>query len=75
MAITEKTKQTIVISNGETGEIIEREMTADEIADYDEMQTVYAELETANQAKEKARASALAKLKKLGLTAAEIEAL
>jgi hypothetical protein len=75
MAITEKTKQTIVISNGETGEIIEREMTADEIADYAEMQTVYAELETANQAKAAARASALAKLADLGLTAEEIAAL
>ena len=68
-------KLTISELDASTGITIERELTAEEIAQF--------ELDVANglaqqkeqEAKAKARASALAKLKKLGLTAAEIEAL
>jgi hypothetical protein len=67
--------ETILIVNAQTGEEVERELTAEEIA---ERETAQAEAEAQvakAEAKAKARASALAKLKKLGLTAAEIEAL
>jgi hypothetical protein len=60
--------------NAETGETFERELTAEELAELAE----WAKLPSAQdliQAQEKARASALAKLKKLGLTDKEIAAL
>jgi DNA-binding NarL/FixJ family response regulator len=64
-----------VVSDGLTGETIERELTADEIADReaDEAQEVTRQAEAA--AKAAARESALAKLADLGLTAEEIAAL
>ncbi len=64
-----------VVSDGLTGETIERELTADEIAEReaDEAQEVTRQAEAA--AKAAARISALAKLADLGLTAEEIAAL
>jgi hypothetical protein len=61
--------------NAETGEIVERELNADEIAEREASEVEALVRKTEAEAKAKARASALAKLKKLGLTAAEIEAL
>jgi hypothetical protein len=61
--------------NGETGEVIERELTDDETAEVLAVQKHYEDQLAAQQATEKARASALAKLKKLGLTDKEIAAL
>ena len=58
--------------NVETGEVIERELTPEEITDLENGQ---AEFEAEQQAKAAARASALAKLADLGLTAEEIAAL
>jgi hypothetical protein len=55
-----------------TGESVTRELTADEIT---ERQTAYLEFTQAQEAKEAARESALAKLAALGLTEAEIAAL
>jgi hypothetical protein len=61
--------------NAETGEAIEREATAEEIANLQTIQTQQAEAETEAQAKAAARASALAKLAELGLTEEEVAAL
>lgn len=62
-----------------TGESIERDMTADEIANMEAMradaEARKAEEEAAAQAKAEAKASAEAKLAALGLTADEIAAL
>jgi hypothetical protein len=55
-----------------TGQTIEREFTAEEIQQFEESVSAN---QAEQESKAKARASALAKLKKLGLTAAEIEAL
>jgi hypothetical protein len=64
-----------IFIDAETGETVERELNADEIANLEIVQQELAGQQAAQEAKAKARASALAKLKKLGLTAAEIEAL
>jgi hypothetical protein len=65
----------ITTVNAATGEVIEREMTLEEKAEIqelsDEMKLMRDEFETRVSARE----SALAKLAKLGLTQAEIEAL
>lgn len=58
--------------NVETGEVIERELTPEEIADLENDQ---AEFQAEQEAKAAARASALAKLAELGLTEEEIAAL
>lgn len=62
-----------------TGESVERDMTADEIANMEAMRAEAearkAEEEAAAQAKAEAKASAEAKLAALGLTADEIAAL
>jgi hypothetical protein len=58
--------------NGETGEVIEREWTDEEIA---EAASFSANYEAEKTAKAAARESALAKLADLGLTAEEIAAL
>lgn len=62
-----------------TGESIERDMTAEEIANMEAMRAEAearrAEEEAAAEAKAAAKASAEAKLAKLGLTAEEIAAL
>lgn len=58
-----------------TGESLTREMTEQELEEYQTMQTEIKTLEAEQEAKAAARASALAKLKKLGLTDKEIAAL
>ncbi len=65
--------------NCETGEVIERPLTAEELADHDAL-AAQAEAdrlaaEEAKAASEAAKASAEAKLSALGLTAEEIAAL
>ena len=69
------TAQPILIQDGDDV----RKATKEEIAELQQFQKDAQEIEAAHQseqeAKAKARASALAKLEKLGLTAAEIEAL
>lgn len=64
-----------VFVNAETDETIERELTADELSYLQSIQDEQQKLDAEAQAKDKARASALAKLKKLGLTDKEIAAL
>jgi hypothetical protein len=65
----------VTIVNAETGESLDREMTADEIANYQTVQQDNAKALAEAQAKADARESALAKLAALGLTQDEINAL
>jgi len=64
-----------VIFDALTGETIERKFTAEEIADRKAMEAASLVRKAEQEAKEIARASALAKLADLGLTAEEIAAL
>jgi DNA-binding NarL/FixJ family response regulator len=64
-----------VILDAATGEVIERPLTADEIAEREAMQAEAEARQAEAEAKATARESALAKLKALGLTQAEISAL
>jgi hypothetical protein len=66
---------TVLDINGETGETVERELTAEEIAQRETLAAQIAQAEAEAQAKAAARESALAKLGDLGLTAEEIAAL
>jgi hypothetical protein len=61
--------------NAETGEIIERELTAEEIADRKAILAEYKKVQAEQEAKAAARVSALAKLADLGLTQEEIDSL
>lgn len=65
----------IMIFDALTGESTERELTAEEMADFETMQNEANLQKIEQDAKAKARASALAKLADLGLTAEEIAAL
>ena len=65
----------IKIHNAATGEIVEREMNAEELAQYESDQATLAQEITEAAAKEAARQSALDKLAALGLTPEEIAAL
>ena len=58
-----------------TGEVIERPMTADELAQREVLLADMAARQTEQDAKVSARESALAKLAALGLTADEVAAL
>ena len=69
------TNPTIKIHNCETDEVIEREMTADELTLYNQSQIQAAIQKAEFEAKALARESALAKLAALGLTEDEIAAL
>jgi hypothetical protein len=71
----EKAELIFLSVNAETGETTERPLTADEIKVHKSMQAELAAQEAEQQAKTAARASALAKLAELGLTAEEIAAL
>jgi len=64
-----------VFVNAETGETVERELTADEAAYLLSLQEAEQVLNNKAQAKVDARESALAKLAALGLTQEEVEAL
>jgi hypothetical protein len=65
----------VIIVDGATGEIRERPLTADEIAERVAIQEGYEARQTEADAKVAARESALAKLAALGLTADEVAAL
>ncbi len=64
-----------VILDLATGQQIERPLTESEIAEREASHAAYLELQKQADAKVAARESALAKLKALGLTQAEISAL
>jgi hypothetical protein len=64
-----------VIYDAATGEITERPLTAEEIAEREVMQAEFEARQAEQDAKAAARVSALAKLKELGLSQEEIEAL
>jgi hypothetical protein len=66
---------TAVIFDAATGEVTERPLTADEIAEREAMQAEFEARQAEQDAKAAARVSALAKLKELGLSQEEIEAL
>lgn len=65
-------KPTIIIHNAETGEIIEREMNADELAQWEIDQ---ADAEAKQQAEADATAAKAALLERLGITAEEAKLL
>lgn len=73
------TKPMITIHNVETGEVIEREMTVEELtqmeADITKAQEIRAAEATALAEAEAAKATAEAKLAALGLTADDLKAL
>ena len=73
------TKPIIIISNSETGEVVEREMNEQEFAVYEndriEHNKEKAERAKAEADKASAKASAQAKLTALGLTADEVAAI
>ena len=64
-----------IIVDAATGEVIERPLTAEEIAEREAMQAEAEARQAEADAKVAARESALAKLKALGLSDAEIAAL
>jgi hypothetical protein len=66
---------TAVIFDAATGEVTERPLTAEEIAEREAMQAEAQAQQAEQDAKAAARVSALAKLKELGLSQEEIEAL
>lgn len=72
-------KNKVTVINGESGEVIEREATLEEIAqrtkDAADFQIFKNEIESLQNAKEAAKASALAKLAALGLTEDEVNGL
>ena len=64
-----------VIFDAATGETIERPLTAEEVAEREAMQAEHEARQAEAEAKATARESALQKLKELGLSQEEIEAL
>jgi hypothetical protein len=64
-----------VIFDAATGETTERPLTAQEISEREVMQAEFEARQAEQDAKAAARVSALAKLKELGLSQEEIEAL
>jgi hypothetical protein len=70
--MTKTDKPMIRIHNADTGEVIDREMTDDEVAQYEAHNATLAELQ--NQA-EAAKTAAETKLTALGLTIADLKAL
>lgn len=68
-------KPTIKVYDAETAQEIEREMTAKEFADYENLLSIANENKQTELDKIEARKSALNKLAALGLTEAEIQAL
>jgi hypothetical protein len=61
--------------DGLTGEVTEREMTSDELAQFESDRAAFTAEQAKQQSKVVARESALAKLAALGLTEEEIAAL
>ena len=66
---------TVIEHNSQTNEIVEREMTAKEISDLENRRAQDTQALQEIQAKEAAKASALAKLAALGLTEDEVNGL
>ena len=66
---------TVVEHNSQTNEILQREMTPKEIADLENRRAQDIQVLEEIQAKEAAKASALAKLAALGLTEDEVNGL
>jgi hypothetical protein len=66
---------TALIFDGATGEVIERPLTSEEIAENKSIQAEVEANQAEREAKAEARLSALAKLAALGLTEEEIAAL
>ena len=75
MTTPKKEVLTALEVNAITGEQIEREMTAEEITDRQELHAQEQARQAEQNAKAAARVSALAKLADLGLTQEEIDAL
>jgi hypothetical protein len=76
MATTKSTEiETILLVDVQTGETIERELNADEVAQRKTDLAAAAANKAAQEAKAAARQSALAKLAELGLTEEEVAAL
>ena len=66
----------ISIVDAQIGEVIERDMTAEELADFNAQNAVYAEQKAQEEAKKAAKAEAKAAiLEKLGLTEEEAQVL
>lgn len=63
------------VANAETGEVIERELTPEELAELEASNLAYQASQAEALAKQEARTSALAKLAALGLTEEEVAAL
>jgi hypothetical protein len=66
---------TIKIHNAETGEVVEREMNADELEKLEKVQTEAAKRAEFLAAQAEKKAAAEAKLEGLGLTADDLKAL
>jgi hypothetical protein len=73
--MAKSTKPTIRIHNTELNEVIDREMTDDEFAKYQEAQAYFAAQKAEVAAKLAAKESAQAKLAGLGLTVEDLQAL
>jgi hypothetical protein len=72
---TQKAKETLVIINAATGVETVRDLTEEELLQRETDAAQYAVIQADREAMATARASALAKLAELGLTADEIAAL
>jgi hypothetical protein len=70
--MTKTTKPMVRIHNADTGEVIDREMTDDELAQYQAHNATLAELQNQTDA---AKAAAETKLNALGLTTDDLKAL
>jgi hypothetical protein len=68
-------KPTIRIHNTELDEVIDREMTDEEFAKYQEAQAYFAAQKAENAARLSAKEAAQAKLAELGLTVEDLQAL
>jgi hypothetical protein len=68
-------KPTVRIHNAETNEVIDREMTDQEFAQYEVNQAAYAAQKAEAEAKAQAKAAAEGKLAALGLTTDDLRAL
>ena len=64
-----------VIFDASTGQVVERPLNSEELAEFESLQAEQAVLQSEQDAKTAARQSALAKLAALGLTEEEIGAL
>ena len=73
--MTKSTKPTIRIHNAELDEVIDREMTDEEFAKYQEAQAYFAAQKAEAAARLAAKEAAQAKLAELGLTVEDLTAL